>query len=237
MNRRHSSLDPELESLVRPPKIERRAPPELRMRALARARAFVAANGVSVPARPSSSPTLVSIPSAPRRARRRIAFAAALAVAAGTAGAVAAFRRRAAEPAPVVTPVSGSSIRARVAAQPAPGAPAGALPVRPERAPKARSAASIRSGGAAHRFTAELELLQRAQVAYTRREFSTALALIAEHARRFVRGHLAEEREALRVRCLRGAGRTEEAHRAATEFAVRFPRSVLLSRVDSAESD
>jgi hypothetical protein len=80
-------------------------------------------------------------------------------------------------------------------------------------------------------FTAELDLLQRAHGAYTRRDFSAALKLVAEHARRFPNGPLAEQREALRVRSLLGAGRTDEAHRAAAAFKVRFPRSVLLPRV------
>lgn len=235
MNRRDSDLEPEFESLVRPPKIKLRAPLEVRMRALARARAFFAANGVSVPVPPNTPAALVSIPSVPRRrAGARIAFAAVLVA---TVGAVAAVRRRAAEPAPVEPPVSGSVIRAGSAAQPTREAPAEPPAARPVRAPKVRPTASLRSGGGQRRFTAELELLQRAQIAYTRRDFSSALALLAEHARHFSRGHLAEEREALRVRSLRGAGRTDEAHRGATEFAARFPRSVLLPRVDSAESD
>ena len=89
-----------------------------------------------------------------------------------------------------------------------------------------------RTGPKENVFTAELELLQRAHAAYTRREFSVALTLVAEHTRRFPRGRLAEQREALRVRSLLGAGRAEEAHRAAAAFAVRFPRSVLLSRLE-----
>jgi hypothetical protein len=42
---------------------------------------------------------------------------------------------------------------------------------------------------------------------------------------------LAEERDALRIRALVGAGRTPEARRAAAAFANRFPRSVLLPRL------
>jgi hypothetical protein len=188
-----------------------------------------------VPTPPNAPAALVSIPSVPRRrAGARIAFAAVLVA---TVGAVAAVRRQSAEPAPVEPPVSGSVIRAGGAAHRAREAPVEAPASRPVRAPKVRPAASIRSGGAERHFTAELELLQRAQIAYTQRDFSTALALLAAHARLFSRGHLAEEREALRVRSLRGAGRTDEAHRGATEFAARFPRSVLLPRVDSAESE
>ena len=237
MNRRDASLAPELEALVRPQKVARTVPPELRMRALSRARAFLAADGSNLPAATNTSPSLVSISSPPLRARVRIAVAAVLAVAAGAAGAVAAFRERAPEPAPGVTAFGGSPILAARTVQPALAPRAEPLPARPQPAHRVRPAAPIRSGGAERHFTAELELLQRAQAAYTGHEFSTALGLIAEHTHRFSRGHLAEEREALRVRCLSGAGRTDEAHRAATEFAARFPRSVLLPRIDSAESD
>jgi hypothetical protein len=235
MKLRDSTLDPALESLLRPPKINWTAPPELRMRALSRARAFVAADGAILPSeRPAP---LISVPSPPRRARVRIAFAAALAVAAGTAVAVAAFRMRAPEPTPLVMPISQVAVRAGGAAQRIPSeSPSHPVIARAPRPAKLKGAPS-RAGGAEHGFTSELELLQRAQVAYTSRAFPAALELIAEHARRYSRGHLAEEREALRIRCLRGAGRTNDAHRAATEFAVRFPRSVLLPRVDSAESD
>jgi hypothetical protein len=64
-----------------------------------------------------------------------------------------------------------------------------------------------------------------------RQDFAAALPLIAEHAREFKNGRLAEEREALRVRALSGLGRTEEAQHAADAFGSRFPRSVLLPAV------
>ena len=103
------------------------------------------------------------------------------------------------------------------------------------RTPRERGGQAAAPGASRRRrrdpFTAELDLLQRAHGAYTRRDFSVALTLVAEHARRFPNGHLAEQREALRVRSLAGAGRADEAHRAAAAFAVRFPRSVLLPRV------
>ena len=56
-----------------------------------------------------------------------------------------------------------------------------------------------------------------------------ALAVIAEHGRRFRHGSLVEEREALRVKSLAGLGRHEEAQRAAAEFHARFPHSVFLA--------
>ena len=80
-------------------------------------------------------------------------------------------------------------------------------------------------------YAAELYLLQRAQSDYASQDFPDALVLVAEHARQFPNGRLAEEREALRVRSLAGAGRGDQARRALGAFAKRFPRSVLLPRL------
>lgn len=78
--------------------------------------------------------------------------------------------------------------------------------------------------------------MRRAHSAYAERNFGMALKLASEHARKFPRGVLAEEREALRVRSLASAGQTAEARRAAAAFAERFPRSVLLSRIQKIAS-
>ncbi len=79
----------------------------------------------------------------------------------------------------------------------------------------------------------ELECLQRALEAFAVQDFDTALATLLEHARRFPRGWLTEEREALRVRSLAGAGRTDEARTAAADFGARFPHSVLGRSLES----
>jgi hypothetical protein len=158
-----------------------------------------------------------------------IAFAASVAVAGGAVGAAAALygqRARAPQIAGPERVVPGPNAPLTSAGTPAsePLAPdASIAPARPPR--------PARPGAKADPFTAELDLLQRAHGAYTRRDFLAALTLIAEHARRFPNGHLAEQREALRVRSLAGSGRADEAHRAAAAFASRFPRSVLLPRV------
>lgn len=238
MKSHDNRIEPELESLIHPPKIERVAPPDLRRRALARARAFVLASGGRAPAPISVLPTFASVPPAPRRLRTRLAWAAALLVGAASVGAVAAFRQRTAELAAIeMPPVTPPAIRAATVERSVP-APVAAKPERLARPTRVRVAPAPREGmGSTARFTAELELLQRAQESYTRRDFAAALGLLAEHARRFSHGQLAEEREALRVRSLRGAGRSEEARRQAADFAARFPRSVLLPRLDGAEGD
>ena len=222
MKRDDSDLDPELQALITPRKIERQVPLELRARVLARARATMAGD-VIPPAQPSQARPAIG---ARRRRLLPIALAASFALAGAAVGAVAALHGRRA-PAPNVPPNQG----------PAPAAPAVKVGRPASDTPPVDAPDTTRPPHAAHPgpkgdpFTAELDLVQRAHAAFTRREFSAALALVAEHAHRFPKGHLAEQREALRVRSLIGAGRTDEARRAAAAFATRFPRSVLLPTV------
>jgi len=60
---------------------------------------------------------------------------------------------------------------------------------------------------------------------------------LARHARRFPRGRLAPEREALRVECLAARGERAAAETARTAFHRRFPGSVLGAAVDRAAVD
>jgi len=78
----------------------------------------------------------------------------------------------------------------------------------------------------------ELRVLQPARQALARRDFASALGAIAQHQRQFPSGRLVEEREALRVKSLLGAGRVAEARRAGAAFRTRFPRSALLHRIE-----
>jgi hypothetical protein len=73
----------------------------------------------------------------------------------------------------------------------------------------------------------EMALVARAQTALHRGLFESALSALDEHARRFPRGELAEEREALAVQALARASRGEEARRRADRFEARYPRSLL----------
>lgn len=67
---------------------------------------------------------------------------------------------------------------------------------------------------------AELALLRRAREALAGGRSDEALALLEQHAREFVGGHLGEERVSLRVRALCAAG-SREAARAEAEAFVR----------------
>ena len=233
MKRRDPRLDPELEAFLKPRRIERRAPPDVRARALAYARAVVAAGGAIPPAPLRELPAPVPLPVlvVRRRGLARVALAASIAVAVGAVGALAALRSRADHTPQMALPESqppSPTVRRERFPDPSDEWPTVAAPP----AVTAKPARHARAGGDADAFTAELALLQRAYAAYTRRDYSGALMLVAEHARRFPKGRLAEQREALRVRSLAGSGRGDEAHRAAAAFAVRFPRSVLLPRVE-----
>ena len=74
----------------------------------------------------------------------------------------------------------------------------------------------------------ELALLDRARRAVATGDFRTALQAIEKHARTFPKGQLVEEREALRVRALAGAGLSKKADQAARDFESSYPKSVLV---------
>ena len=216
-------FDPDVDAVLEGAKVIQPLPAAVRTRALARARAGMAAKyGAAPPIR------------APRRRSVVIALAASFAIAVVAATAVAALGIQAARRS-VPTPPSGSHMAAPPPARTPPppnvaAAPTIGLPTVDREILAAPKTQRPLHTTAQESYAAELELLTRAQVAYAGRDFANALALVAEHGRRFPSGRLTEEREALRVRSLTGAGRTDDAQRAAAGFAERFPRSVLLSR-------
>ncbi len=198
----------------------------------ARARASDLAAGGAIPRFPRGDPAPAAEVRAPRGRRLlRIALAASFAIAGVAVGAVAALHGRGA---PLVAGRFGRTACGPGAERCHPRASAAPRPRRRRPTPDreaARPPHPARRGAKSDPFAPSSISLQRAHGAYTRHDFSVALTLVAAHARRFPRGHLAEQREALRVRSLDGAGRADEAHRAAAAFAVRFPRSVLLPRI------
>jgi len=222
MNRQSPYPDPELDALLEGGKVVQHVPEIVRARSLSRARATMAAMA-AIPHEPS----------APFRMRGlTVALAASLALAAGAAVATAALLGRAPSPSQPAPPTLPRTERPMLhptldvpQLSPIP-VPQPTFTGKPQRL--ARPAADRDS------YAAELDLLARAQVACASREFSNALVLVAEHGRKFPSGRLAEEREALRVRALEGAGRAEEARRAAAAFADRFPRSIMLPRLSGA---
>jgi hypothetical protein len=212
-----ASLETRLESMMTQGRAIPGLPDVVRARALARARVVVASAANVTRGEPAL---------ATHRRGLWIALAASLALVLGAAGATAALRgwpstHREPAPASNVGPAIPSAAAKPVARSQSPeGASQATLETKPQ--PVAGASSGTES------YAAELRLLQRAQASYTRENFSGALGLVAEHGRRFPKGRLAEQREALRVRSLSGWGRADEAQRAFSAFAARFPRSVLL---------
>lgn len=216
-------LSTELERLLAAERDLPPLPPELRARVTERARVTAPAANVT----PSSffgRPWLVA--------------AAALVVA---AVAVAALQRLGSD-APVSSlPASSahethgpapSAASTDAPVETAPGKPAHAT--EPRTTTKSDRDAPPRRSTSADAQSLELGILQRARAAVAGGNFSAALAAIAEHHRRFPSGILREEREALRVKALQGAGNTDEARKAARRFRETFPNSVLSPRLDEA---
>jgi hypothetical protein len=218
MTRRDGLSGRELDELIERGRIVRPLPDVVRARALARARATAATEATALPA---VAPT-PAVSYAPRRRGTRVALAASIALVLCAAGAVAALGVRIRDRVESSPPAT-SDLEA-----PRPAAPSTAAA---EPKPVGKLPHSSRPAPAQESYAAELDLLQRAQVAYAEHDLSAALVLVAAHARHFPHGRLAEEREALRVRSLARSGRTDEARRAAGSFANRFPRSVLLPRL------
>lgn len=183
-------------------------PATVRARAMARARRALTAPLPAAPVTVSPPPHTI-----------RWATAAALILLAGAAGGAAAYelgarRQPTIAPAP---PVLAVRPEVRPIDRPA------ALPTLPRPAAPSVSRADLARE--------ELHLVERARAAVARGDFAAAMIPLAEHARRFRDGRLAEEREALRVTALAELGRNAEARRAIAAFERRFPRSPLLAAV------
>ena len=218
MNFRKSQHKNDLDMLLEQGRVIPPVPGSVRTRALARAR--------SIPA--TSSIDAFALPTVTRHRGLVITLAASVAFIVGAAGAAVVLRGRTHTDPPAILAPSPQSEPA-ACATPATLPPVPELAAQPSVESKVtRAEASV---SARESYTAELSLLQRAQAAYADHNFATTLLLVSEHTRRFPNGRLVEEREALHVKALVGAGRETEAHRAATTFASRFPRSALLPRL------
>ena len=80
----------------------------------------------------------------------------------------------------------------------------------------------------------ERVLLDRARRQLASDEPARALVFLEPHARRFARGELTEEREAMRINVLVQLGRKDEAKSSGDAFAARFPNSIMGASMRSA---
>lgn len=87
---------------------------------------------------------------------------------------------------------------------------------------------------AARALAKERALLEVARTALSRGDATAALASLEKHRAQFSDAKLGEERDALLVLALVGAGRVGEAEKAAARFERAHPRSLLLSTVKAA---
>ena len=215
MSRERPPLSPEIGALLDHEREITPLPATVRARAIARARAALVA-GVGRRATPI-----------PAHRPRWAAVAAVVCILGAGVGAAAYQIRAHIQSAPPLPPITRPA--AAPVALPPPAAPA--TPIAEELPAEPAPAVVKPALSKADAARAELRLLRQARAAVARGDYAAALSPIAEHARRFKDGRLAEEREALRVKALAGLGRTDEARRAARAFRARFPRSVLLPAV------
>lgn len=215
--KRSSDDDRALEAMLEQGKKVPALPEQVRVRSLARARASIPDDVSAI----STAPLTWG-----RRHKLTTALAAAAALLAMAAVADAALHTSLFFRAPVPRTSAPPASPVRLSG---PRPPALELASDPEAGSPSPSPTGPTPGQPSYR--AELRLLQHAQAAYTRGDFAAALRLVVQHRHRFPHGRLTEEREALRVRALAKSGRSDEARRAASAFAQRFPRSVFLPRL------
>jgi hypothetical protein len=120
---------------------------------------------------------------------------------------------------------------------PAPSPPPAQLPVAasgsaspPAAGPPAHASAVAPSGSS---LSAERAILDGARSALTAGEAARALSLLDQHARRFPRPQLGEEREALAVQTMVAAGRYDEARARAARFRTAAPNSLFLPAIEA----
>ena len=118
-------------------------------------------------------------------------------------------------------PDTGSSAASTLTAKPAPTPPA-----LPSKGPAGKLDRATLAG--------ERALLDLAHAALGRGDTGKALDALTRHTRQFPRGTYREEREALRIQCLRDMGKLDDARRAAASFAAQYPNSLFRSNVDRA---
>ncbi len=81
---------------------------------------------------------------------------------------------------------------------------------------------------------AERSLLEVARTALSRGDFASAMSSLDTHQKKFPKGVLREEREALYVQALARSGRHDEAKARAERFVKAYPKSMLLPVVEAA---
>lgn len=217
-------MDPEMRALLQ------RAAPELGAPDAAKAR-VQSALMASLAAPPAAQPRGLDAPSASAQTTATVSLskaigAAIVAFAVGGATGAALIRVKAPEARIVYVdrPVPAF-------AQPS---PAPSVPVVPVDQLASVPAPQPDTPALASSLVQERKVLDEARSQFAQGSMNSCLAILARHEKLYPRGALSEERDALFVRALSGAGRHEEASRRAQRFAERYAESLLLPAVRAA---
>lgn len=105
--------------------------------------------------------------------------------------------------------------------------------VKPSASPALAEASSAAGKDGKDPLTAERTLIDVARTASSRGKLTEAMSALDEHASRFPRGVLSEEREGLRIQLLLAQGRISEARDRAVRFRKAFPTSLMLPAIDA----
>jgi hypothetical protein len=220
-------LDPVLADLFRKEPLPE--PPAL---AHARVLARLEASILSPPTAPPSAPAR-SLPRSVTFGPKALALAASTFVLGAILGGLAVARWRPPAPPRVVyverpAPVPPNPVPA-LDPRPADSALA------PSREPpvSSRRSAPPSPSAAVDVLTAERLLVDAARTKLATEDPGAALDLLREHERRFPRGGLSEEREALAVQALAQVGQYDAARARAKQLRNRWPHSVFLSAVET----
>ncbi len=136
------------------------------------------------------------------------------------------YVERAAQPTPTMQPVPASPVAPAI-----PLVEPSSLPVAPV-APGAHAIAQGAPSSGSSSLAAERALLDDARGALGSGDAARALGLLDEHARRFPKGQLGEEREALAIQALVALGRRDEARARAASFKAALPNSLFLPAIE-----
>lgn len=135
---------------------------------------------------------------------------------------------------PSVAPaVSGEESPASLAPQPVPN-PKQRSPARTRTqsgSPRPRVPGAPEAVEAVEGLRAEMALIAAAKAALHRGEPAAALRTLEEHARRFARGQMLEDRRVLRIEALCAGGKARQANAEVVTFAEAFPSSAHIERL------
>jgi hypothetical protein len=239
-------LEDEVRALLRPARDPLDPPGEVKARALRRlslALPLLGGGGASAPRPPGDDGGPPGVANGLRRALAARVPAWSL-VASFVAG--AAFTKVATQsqvdrlPPPIASAVTTAAlppVEALPIPMPLPSVRPVPVPVlAPPSTPPVRAATSVASGrSGSDGLEAERALLDVARTALGRGDGANALRAAEEHGRRFPRGILAEEREAMSIQALRLLHRDDDAQARLERFRGRFPTSLIRPALEAAD--